>query len=213
MSDREQRAAELRAAGWSERNIARVLGEQTPALAPPAVAVCPCEGDADEPGEHIATCPWRDPDFDGVETPPLTLAEEIAIAEPSVKAEVGERDADGDGEELVDDLTPEQRAWSPVKKVKPKEAGAEPRRLTVLPVAELGSPIEYFRCVPYSSAITAATCIARQKAANAPWKRLTNPMAGGKDWFPKCKACALGRSVRAQLDGKKMPLASTEASS
>lgn len=24
---------------------------------------CPCEGEEDEPGPHLATCPWSDPDY------------------------------------------------------------------------------------------------------------------------------------------------------
>lgn len=25
--------------------------------------VCPCETDVEEPGPHIASCPWRDPNY------------------------------------------------------------------------------------------------------------------------------------------------------
>lgn len=36
-------------------------GHADPASAMP---VCPCEGDTDEPGPHLAACPWADPDYD-----------------------------------------------------------------------------------------------------------------------------------------------------
>lgn len=29
---------------------------------------CPCESDLDDPGPHIPTCPWADPDYTGDET-------------------------------------------------------------------------------------------------------------------------------------------------
>lgn len=29
------------------------------------MTTCPCETDVDDPGPHIAGCPWNDPDYDG----------------------------------------------------------------------------------------------------------------------------------------------------
>ena len=45
-------------------------------LPPPrhAPEVCPCEGPAEDPGPHLATCPWSDPDYE-----PCGCEESVAL--------------------------------------------------------------------------------------------------------------------------------------
>ncbi len=61
---REAIAIKARATRWAARNQLSVderLREQSIAQ-----GVCPCQSEAEEPGPHIASCRWNDPNFDGL---------------------------------------------------------------------------------------------------------------------------------------------------
>lgn len=49
------------AAGLTHDDVRAFLGEH----AERAEAGCPCETDVEEPGPHLPSCPWSDPDYDG----------------------------------------------------------------------------------------------------------------------------------------------------
>lgn len=43
--------------------LLRTPAERRTVLAAIRAGVCPCETDVDNPGPHLVTCPWSDPDY------------------------------------------------------------------------------------------------------------------------------------------------------
>lgn len=68
----------------------------------------------------------------------------------------------------------------------------------VVPVERLASHGDLFRCEPYSAAITARTCLARQEAAHRAPAMGVSPSPAR---LAACVNCALGRSVADRLAG------------
>ena len=44
-----------------------------------AYAVCPCQTDVEEPGPHIASCPWSDPSYEPTGEPLVDMAEQALM--------------------------------------------------------------------------------------------------------------------------------------
>lgn len=79
--------------------------------------------------------------------------------------------------------------------------GPVPSLLVALPVEQLTSPLQRFRCVPFSAVLAASTCIERQKLAGgtfAPTSAGVQARAAANA-AARCKSCPLGRSVAAQI--------------
>jgi hypothetical protein len=74
--------------------------------------------------------------------------------------------------------------------------------LEALPLEQLTSAAQLFRCLPLSSTITASTCLDRQGAAGDTSKAISSAGVAARQKaarFAYCKSCSLGRAVAAQI--------------
>lgn len=91
------------------------------------------------------------------------------------------------------------------------------RVLHPVPVDELASCNNFFRCAPYSATITGATCLRRQQSAamNEQRTRKERLQGVGLGHDSRCVDCPLGRSVAKRLkviaDGAKVKRAKPKA--
>jgi hypothetical protein len=78
--------------------------------------------------------------------------------------------------------------------------------LTILPIADITSPVQHFACAPLRATISAASCVSRQHAADPVARKLLSPgervATGGAGSYGACKACPDGQKITAQLAGK-----------
>lgn len=193
-------AAALRGEGWSARNIERVFG-----LAERRVDDNPEQQEDDDAPRRGRRTP----------APPAVAAGETTTTKVRPAGGQGARPAPHPVDQPRDrlaDVEPRRDAGSnPARGTEPMPAV----HLPVLPVTELSSPADWFRCVPFAATITAGTCIARQHAAD-PARRDGLPVgramvAGAANRaFGRCRNCELGRGVASRLKGVLMPLASTK---
>lgn len=73
---------------------------------------------------------------------------------------------------------------------------------SALAASAVRAPLDRFRCVPYSAVITAATCVARQKAAGIQEGQVGSPI--GMRWrsegkigdYGGCRRCDVGPRIR-----------------
>jgi len=80
-------------------------------------------------------------------------------------------------------------------------------RVEILPVERLTSGRDFMRCPPYRAVLSAQTCVARQdavavQATQDVRKPLSDRLNGD---YRHCRDCAIGRAVRARLDGGTPP--------
>lgn len=96
--------------------------------------------------------------------------------------------------------------------VPPVPLKSEPVRLVAVPVEELTSPTQHFKCVPYDATITGKFCLDRQADEQGDYfkrldgKRLPRTSSDSRAQntgraHAKCRDCALGRAVAERVGG------------